>query len=141
MATIPAPLGSPETPNIQQTNTAFSIGNGIVEIAALTALVGSTTAESLILGDRGAAGMAWAAMSSFGSLFLMKASLAAATPESLRETIGVGNERSNAAVGLNVPFSRAMKVTGQTVGIVVQVQRVRDWMRDSTTLLTINEQE
>jgi len=44
----------------------WDLGSGLVEIAALTALIGAITAEVLVLIEVGAAGMPWAAMSSFG---------------------------------------------------------------------------
>lgn len=91
-------------------NTA-SLGNGLVEIAALTALIGSTTAESLILGSRGAAGLPWASLSAFGSLFLLKACIAAATPSWLRDTLGVRTPNCDAAVGLSLNLKRASKGT------------------------------
>jgi hypothetical protein len=88
-----------------------SLGNGLVEIAALTALIGSTTAESLILGSRGAVGLPWATLSAFGSLFLIKACIAAATPSWLRDTLGVRTPSCDAAVGLSLNLERAFKGT------------------------------
>jgi hypothetical protein len=32
---------------------SINLGNGLIEIAALTSLIGSTAAESLALGDKG----------------------------------------------------------------------------------------
>jgi hypothetical protein len=106
----------------------MNVGSGIVEIAALTALVGSTTAESLVLGCRGAAGMAWAAMSTFGSLFLIKACVAAATPGWLRDTIGVRNSQCDSAVGLSLSLNRHAKrhvLNGEAVGTSVFIREVR----------------
>lgn len=87
----------------------------------------STTAETLILGDHGAAGMPWAAMSSFGSLFLIKACIAAATPGWLRDTMGVRNSRCNDAVGLSLSLHQRSKKQGimdETVGVSVLVKKV-----------------
>src|SRR5262245_24938959 len=70
-------------------DTRAFLGTGLIEIAALTALIGSNTAEQLTLGNRGAAGLAWVGTSTFGSLSILKACLAASTPTWLRETIGV----------------------------------------------------
>lgn len=77
----------------------------MIEIAALTALIGSTTAESLVLGNQGAAGLPWATMSIFGALSVIKACIAAATPDWLRETIGVRNKEIDAALGLAFPLN------------------------------------
>jgi hypothetical protein len=43
----------------------FNLGNGLIEIAALTSLVGSAAAESLALGDKGPAGLVWATMTTY----------------------------------------------------------------------------
>jgi hypothetical protein len=107
-------------------NTApLGNGSGLVEIAALTALIGSTTAESLILGSRGAAGLPWASASAFGSLFLVRACIAAATPGLLRDTLGVRTATCDAAVGLNFNLKRISKGTkgvAEAVGIRVVSQ-------------------
>ena len=50
----------------------LNIGNNLVEIAALTSLVGSTAAESLALGNKGPAGLVWAMMTVFGSMSVVK---------------------------------------------------------------------
>jgi len=68
--------------------STWDFGNGLVEISALTALIGATIAEALVLGEQGAAGMPWAAMSSFGIVFLIKACIAASTPGWLRDSLG-----------------------------------------------------
>lgn len=69
--------------------SSIKIGTGLVEIAALTALIGSDTSASLVIGDKGAPGLAWAAMSTFGILSVIKSCIAGAAPDWLRETMGV----------------------------------------------------
>lgn len=101
------------------------IGNGLVDVAALTALIGSATAESLTLGNRGAAGLPWGTMSIFGSISVAKACIAAATPSWLRETIGVRNAATDSALGLSLDLAStymnredmARKNLGDAVGI------------------------
>jgi hypothetical protein len=99
----------------------MSTSSGLVEIAALTALIGSTTAESLVLGSRGAAGLPWASLSAFGSLFLIRACIAAATPSWLRDTLGVRNPSCDATVGLSLNLRRASKGT-KTVADAVGIR-------------------
>jgi hypothetical protein len=102
------------------------LSNGLIEIAALTTLIGSATAESLTLGSRGAAGMAWAAISAFGSFSIIKACVAAATPGWLRETLGVRSPRTDSAVGLSLNLlsrhmdreDRARKILGHAEAIM-----------------------
>jgi hypothetical protein len=102
------------------------IGSGVVEIAALTALIGVSTVESLVLGERGAAGLPWAAQSGFGIIFLIQACLAAACPDELRDTMGVRGERADLAVGLHLPFymKRKTKIHGRPNGISVHLRQV-----------------
>lgn len=112
MSSPPPPLPTSLSP----TNTSlppapftfpsFSLSNGLVEIAALTTLIGSKNAESLSLGSRGAAGLVWATMSTFGALSVVKACLAGSTPEVLRETFGLRNEATDGAVGLGRDLRR-----------------------------------
>src|SRR5437667_10272727 len=85
--------------------SSLNLGTSLVEIAALSTLIGSATAESLILGNRGAAGLPWAAMSTFGSLSVVKACIAAATPSWLRETLGVRNAATDSAIGLSLDLA------------------------------------
>ena len=80
---------------------AFNFGNGLIEIAALTTLVGATTAESLILGSRGVAGLPWAAMSTFGSFYIIKTCIAASMPGWLRETLGVNSPLCCSILGVS----------------------------------------
>jgi hypothetical protein len=81
---------------------SLNIGNGMVEIAALTAMVGSVTAASLVLGNKGATGLPWAAISLFGALSVIKACVAGATPGWLRETLGVRTSNIDSAIGLSL---------------------------------------
>jgi hypothetical protein len=114
-------------------STSFlNVGNGLIEIAALTALIGSATAESLTLGNKGAAGLAWAAMSTFGALSVVKACVAGATPGWLRETLGVRNDATDSAIGLSLDLNSgyrnredmARKNLGEAVGVTCERQRV-----------------
>ena|SRR5947207_333176 len=107
---------------------SFNVGNGLIEIAALTALVGSTTAESLTLGNKGAAGLVWATISIFGAVSIVKACIAAATPGWLRETLGVRNKETDCAVGLaldlDMKYLRSRNRIGGAVGIICEVKAV-----------------
>jgi hypothetical protein len=85
--------------------TSGLIGSGLVEITALTALIGSPTAEQLALGDRGAAGLSWVGMSTFGAVSILKSCVAASTPTWLRETLGVRNAATDGAIGLGLDLA------------------------------------
>ncbi|KAF2277875.1 uncharacterized protein EI97DRAFT_441166 [Westerdykella ornata] len=108
----------------------LGIGSGLVEIAALTALIGGSTAESLALGTRGACGLPWAAMSCFGSMFTLKACVSACTPAWLRETIGVRTKGSDNAVGYGRRLDKkanGRRMTGEAMGVMVE------WSKDKGT--------
>ncbi|KAH7087991.1 hypothetical protein FB567DRAFT_423882, partial [Paraphoma chrysanthemicola] len=103
----------------------------LVEIAALTTFIGGSSAESLALGSRGACGLPWAALSSFGSIFVVKACISACTPAWLRETIGVRTNGSDTAVGCSTNLCRkphTQRITGEAVGVLVT------WKTSSTLL-------
>jgi hypothetical protein len=78
----------------------LDISVGLVEIAALSTLVSSSTAESLALGNRGAIGLAWAPLSLFEAMSIIKACLSASIPGWIRESLGVRNSATDSAIGL-----------------------------------------
>lgn len=75
----------------------------LAHVAALTTLLGSKTAESLTYGSRGAAGLPWAAMSSFGSLHVIRACAAGCLPAWLRETFSLNSTICQAVLGRSLP--------------------------------------
>lgn len=75
------------------------VGNGLIEIAALTAIIGSITAASLVLGSRGAADLPWAVMSTFGAFHVVTACVEAIVPGWLRDTLRVRSNETEFAVG------------------------------------------
>ena len=99
--------------------SSLNLGGGLIEIGALTALIGSTTAASLVLGNKGAAGLLWGTMSIFGALSVIRACVAAATPDWLRETLGVRNKETDAAIGLSLDLdSRSLQKKSRNTGAV-----------------------
>lgn len=105
----------------------LTIGGGLVEIAALATLIGATTAQSLVLGSRGAAGLPFAGMSLFGTPFLIKACVSACTPSWLRETMGVKDIQSDAAVGSKMGIERVTQKgfnRGNIAGLSVTLSKV-----------------
>ena len=118
--------------NLTGSNPIFSslnLGGGLVEIAALTALIGSTTVGSLMLGNKGTAGLVWGTMSVFGALSVIKACLSATTPGWLRETLGVRTSEIDAAVGLSLNLDskgfRSKKRDQGAVGLACKIETVR----------------
>jgi hypothetical protein len=104
---------------------SLAFGNGFVDIAALTTLVGSSAAESLLLGDRGFGGLAWAAISAFGALFVIKACVTGASASWLGVTLGVRNVVSDEALGTALSLERgrsndekARRNLGEALGII-----------------------
>jgi hypothetical protein len=84
---------------------SFSVGTNLIDITALTTLIGSAAAESLVLGNHGPPGVAWATMSSFGSFWVIRACIGAAIPGWLRETIGTRTSVSDMALGMELSSS------------------------------------
>src|SRR5271168_3137015 len=106
---------------------------GLVEIAALSTLVGSSAAESLALGNRGAVGLAWASLSLFGVMSIIRACLSAALPGWVRESLGVRNAATDSAIGLDLDLgvdfvpqeSKARRNLDSSVGIVCERKFIR----------------
>lgn len=109
---------------------SFNFSNNLVEIGALTALVGSSVAQSLILGNRGAAGIAWAATSSFGTISVIKACFCGANSGWLRETLGIRTVASDLAVGLELSYdsswtAKVRRNMGEPLAIFRHAEQVR----------------
>ena len=68
---------------------SFNFGNGLVEVSALTTLVGSRIAATLVLGKKGPAGLVMGTMSAFGSSSIVKACASGASPGWLRQMLNL----------------------------------------------------
>lgn len=88
---------------------SFNVGTGLINLAALTALVGSSTIESLMLGSRSTAGLPWAALSTFGVISVVKASVTGISPGWLRETLGVRSALSDSFLGIGLDLMRSVR--------------------------------
>jgi hypothetical protein len=91
----------------------FNLGNGLIEIAALTSLIGSAAAQSLALGDKGPAGIVWATMTIFGAVSIITLFTATVTPGWLRDSVGVRNAKSDAVTGLSLDLNKCFKYRGR----------------------------
>lgn len=96
----------------------LNFGNGLVEIAALTTLVGSSTAGDLILGNRGAAGLVWGSITAFGTSSVIKACASAASPGWLRQMLGLRTASSDKAVGMDLSLSPGKRVARRMRGML-----------------------
>ena len=99
-----------------------------MELAALTTLVGSQTAEYLALGDRGPVGLPWACMSAFGSFSVVRTCITGACPHWLRDTLGVRTSISDASLGVSLDLhqdfrgaSRIRRSGMEAIGISCEV--------------------
>jgi len=90
----------------------INLNNGLLEITALTTLVGSGVAVSLAFGSRGPAGLAWAPMSAFGMLGTIRACFCGASPGWLRETLSLRTAVSDAVIGMELDLDDSRR-TGQ----------------------------
>jgi hypothetical protein len=104
------------------TDSVANLGNGLVEIAALTSLIGSETAERLVLGNKGPAGLVWATITTFGGASVVKACFSAVIPSWIRDSIAVWTPATDAAIGLSLDLNkngsryRATATTAKGVG-------------------------
>ena len=89
--------------NTISSGIAFNFGNNLIEIGALTTLVGSTIAETLVLGDRGSAGLVWG---TFRASSIIKACISGASSGWLRALLGLRNKASDVAMGLDLDLAR-----------------------------------
>jgi hypothetical protein len=107
---------------------SFNIGNGLIEIAALTSLIGSATAQKLALGNKGPAGIVWATMTIFGGMSIVKSGIATVTPAWLRDSLGVRSSETDDAIGLSMNLDRKgikHRVASSTAkGIECEIQNV-----------------
>jgi hypothetical protein len=111
---------------------SLNFGTGLINLAALTALVGSSTIESLVLGSRGTAGLPWASISSFAVVSIVKAAVTGLSPGWLRETLGVRNALSDALLGMSFDLrrnvrweARTRRNFGQAAGVLCKRKAVR----------------
>ena len=104
--------------------STINFGNGLIEIAALTTLIGSTTAGDLILGNRGAAGLVWGSISAFGASSVIRACASAASPGWLRQMLGLRTPLSDKATGMDLSLAPGKKVA----------KRIRGTMEDTGPL-------
>ncbi len=89
---------------------SFSLGNGLIELSALTTMIGSTIAEVFVLGNKGPAGLVWGTMSAFGTSSVVKACTSAASPGWFRQMIGLRTPASDGAIGMDLPLAPDFKV-------------------------------
>lgn len=82
----------------------MNLGNGLVEIGALTTLIGSNAAGDLALGNRGSAGMVWGSITTFGNSSVIRACAGAALPGWLRHVLGLRTRAADEAVGMDLPL-------------------------------------
>ena len=114
-------MSNSESMNSSQSTSAFSFnlqvpnfGNGFVELAMLTTLVGPAAAETLVLGNHGAAGLAWAAMSAFGTGRVISACLSGACAPWLREILGLRSKVTDSSLGMEL----SSKANGNITNII-----------------------
>lgn len=108
----------------------YHVGVGLVEISTLGTLIGATSAEALASGNKAAAGLPWASMSTFGSFYSIKGAVACMVPDWVRETLGLKSGFTDASLGLNtiIDTSRTAKQrAGTDVASGVWIPYHGDW--------------
>ncbi len=92
-------------PQTMANTTDIILGNNLIEIAALTTLFGSNIVETLVLGERGSAGLVWGITSAFGAPSVIKACISGASSGWLRSLLGLRTIASDQAIGLDLKLS------------------------------------
>lgn len=125
-------------------SSVFNLGNGLIEISALTSMIGSGTALRLALGNKGPGGFVWATMSSFGAMSVVKACLAAVIPAFLLDSLGARSQDVDAVLGYKLDLNKHFDHRNRSAvakGIEVGHDRVRGFdlinaLRDYVHALT-----
>ncbi|KIK65906.1 hypothetical protein GYMLUDRAFT_239586 [Collybiopsis luxurians FD-317 M1] len=91
------------------TLSEINLGNGLIDLGALTTIIGSTVAESLVLGNKGSAGVSWSAMSAFGTFSIIRACIGAAVSGWMRETLGLRTKSCDLAIGMHLKLEGPQK--------------------------------
>src|SRR5271170_4839013 len=101
--------------------TVERVGGGLVEISAVSTIIGAPISEALIHGLKAACGMAWAPMSCFGAIHVTKACLSASIPDRLRESMGLRNQFVDAAIGVMLRVDQAKNRVDLGDALAIQV--------------------
>jgi hypothetical protein len=90
---------------------ATNVGQGLVEISAVSTIIGAPVAEALMHGHKAAPGLAWSPTSFFGLIHILKACIAIAIPDWARESAGLRNALVDEAIGVTfrIRTDRALK--------------------------------
>ena len=80
----------------------------------LTTLLGPAAAETLVLGNHGAAGLAWATMSAFGTGRVISSCLSGACAPWLREIMGLRSKLIDSLLGMEL----SSKANGNITNII-----------------------
>lgn len=93
-------------------------------------MIGSGTALSLALGNKGPGGFVWATMSSFGAMSVVKACLAAVIPAFLLDSLGARSQDVDAVIGYKLNLNKDPKNRNRAAvakGIQIGYDRVREF--------------
>jgi hypothetical protein len=80
----------------------YAFSSGLVQISGISTLFGGTAVEEQAVGFRGAAGFAWAPVSCFGVLKIVRVCVAGAVSDSWRDIIGLRNTVIDDAFGFTL---------------------------------------
>jgi hypothetical protein len=69
---IPLTIDSLTAMTTRLTNVQSMVGQGLIEVSVIAPLIGTSVAERLTLGYKGAGGLAWSSISIFGAIHVTK---------------------------------------------------------------------
>jgi len=84
----------------------MDVANTLAVITLTTILIRENITPTLVLGNRGSAGLVWGTASVFGALSAIRACMGGASSGSVRSLLGLRSKASDAAVGLDLELAR-----------------------------------
>lgn len=118
-------------PTMATTGEARKVGGGLVEISAVSTIIGAPIAEALTHGLKAACGMVWGPMSCFGVIHVTKACLSASVPDLIRESMGLRNQFVDNAIGVMFDVDRFKQARSRTDlgdALAIEVTPRRKWV-------------
>ncbi|KAL2005331.1 hypothetical protein VTN00DRAFT_2542 [Thermoascus crustaceus] len=113
------------------TGEARKVGGGLVEISAVSTIIGAPIAEALTHGLKAACGMVWGPMSCFGVIHVAKACLSASVPDLIRESMGLRNQFVDNAIGVMLDVDRFKQARSRMDlgdALAIEVTPRRKWV-------------
>jgi hypothetical protein len=95
-------MASTEGDNVPDGTAITIFSSGLVQISSLSTIIGGHSLDELSIGLKGASGLAWTPVSTFGLLKAMKLWIAGVVPSSFRDVLGLRSAVVDDAIGFKL---------------------------------------